>query len=93
MPGLAAFESFFNGILLNRKRTRGITEGVFLGLLTMTVVLVAGIAGGAMTGVNVAAIGAHRGRVDPGRVALVPVASRHGGRFACRTCSWRRENP
>ena len=56
VPGLAAFESFFNGILLNRKRTRGITEGVFLGLLTMTVVLVAGIAGGAMTGVNVAAL-------------------------------------
>ena len=56
VPGLAAFESFFNGILLNRKRTRGITEGVFLGLLTMTVVLVAGITTGAMTGVNVAAL-------------------------------------
>lgn len=56
IPGLAALESFFNGILLNRKRTRGITEGVFLGLLVMTIALVVGIAYGSMTGINIAAL-------------------------------------
>lgn len=56
IPGLAAYESFFSGILLNRKRTRGITEGVFLGLLVMSLVLVLGITTHAIAGINAAAL-------------------------------------
>lgn len=56
IPGLAAYESFFSGILLNRRRTRGITEGVFLGLLLMSLVLMLGITTHAVAGVNAAAL-------------------------------------
>lgn len=55
VPGLTVFESWFSGVLLFNRRTRGITEAVFLGLLTMTATLLAGIALGALAGIAVAA--------------------------------------
>ncbi|MCB0133276.1 MAG: hypothetical protein KDD78_20575, partial [Caldilineaceae bacterium] len=55
VPGLTALESWFSGVLLFNRRTRGITEAVFLGLLTMTATLLSGIAWGAVAGIAVAA--------------------------------------
>ena len=55
MPGLAAFQSWFQGSILHGRKTRAITEAVVVFLVTLSAVLVAGIAWGQMTGLYVGA--------------------------------------
>lgn len=54
-PAFAVLESWFNGLLLHSRKTRGITEGVFIGLMVITTVLTIGIAVGSVSGVFVVA--------------------------------------
>ncbi len=55
-PGLTVLESWFSGVLLHSRKTRGITEAMILGLTVLTSVLALGIASHAMNGVNVVAL-------------------------------------
>jgi hypothetical protein len=53
MPGLNVLQSWFQGIILHSRRTRGITEAVGISLLTTVVILVVGVARGRVTGLYV----------------------------------------
>ena len=75
MPGLNVLQSWYQGLILSSRHTRGITEAVVVSLLTIGVTLGAGVAWGQVTGlyVGLAALGAgsmvqtvwlwHRGRL------------------------------
>jgi hypothetical protein len=54
LPGLAATQSFLQGIILHSKRTRSITEAVFVYLVASVVVLWVGVAWGGTNGAFVA---------------------------------------
>ena len=54
MPGLNVLQSWYQGAIVNGKRTRGITEAVVIFLVLMTVLLVAGVSWGQWTGLYVA---------------------------------------
>ena len=54
LPGLAATQSFLQGIILHSKRTRSITEAVFVYLAASVVVLWVGVAWGGTSGAFVA---------------------------------------
>lgn len=56
VPGLTVWQSFFQGVLMHDRRTRGITESVALSLFTSALLLGVGIAWGELTGVYVAQI-------------------------------------
>ncbi len=60
MPGLNAFQSWYQGTIVHSRRTRGITEAVAIYVLASGAVLGAGVAWGRMTGlyVGLAAVGA-----------------------------------
>jgi hypothetical protein len=60
MPGLNAFQSWYQGTIVHSRRTRGITEAVAIYVLASGAVLGAGVAWGRMTGlyVGLAAIAA-----------------------------------
>lgn len=53
IPSISVLEGWFNGTLLNGRKTRGITEAVFLGLLVVSAILVAGIIWGSIPGLYV----------------------------------------
>ena len=53
IPALAAFEALFQGTLMHRRRTRGITEAVLLGLTLIGCVLMAGVLWGEIPGIYV----------------------------------------
>jgi hypothetical protein len=53
VPALSVVQSFFQGVLLNRNRTRGITESVVIFLLTSGVILWLGVVWGEVTGIYV----------------------------------------
>lgn len=53
IPGLAALEAYFQGLLLHTRRTRGITEAVLLGLIVNGLVLVGGVLWGGIPGIYV----------------------------------------
>ncbi len=53
LPGLNALLSWFQGLILHSRRTRGITEAVFISLCTTGLVLVLGVAWGRTTGLYV----------------------------------------
>jgi hypothetical protein len=53
LPGLNVLQSWFQGILLHSRRTRGITEAVFLTILISGVVLFGGVLLGNITGLYV----------------------------------------
>ncbi len=53
LPGLNALLSWFQGLILNSRRTRGITEAVLISLCVTGLVLVLGVFWGQMTGLFV----------------------------------------
>ncbi len=55
-PGLTVFESWFSGVLLHSRKTRGITEAMILGLAVLSSVLAFGITTHVAKGVNVVAL-------------------------------------
>jgi hypothetical protein len=57
LPGLNVLQSWFQGILLHARRTRGITEAVVLTILTSGVVLVVGVVLGRFIGLYVGWLG------------------------------------
>jgi hypothetical protein len=59
MPGLNAFQSWYQGTIVHSRHTRGITEAVAIYLLASGAILWAGVAWGQMTGlyVGLAAVG------------------------------------
>ena len=60
MPGLNVWQSWYQGAIVNSRRTRGITEAVAIFLITSSAVLWTGVAWGRTTGlfVGLAAFGA-----------------------------------
>ena len=56
VPGIIVIESLLNGILLNSRKTRGITEAVVVGLATTSIILTIGVWRGDIVGVHVAAV-------------------------------------
>lgn len=53
LPGLNALLSWFQGLILNSRRTRGITEAVLISLCTTGLILTLGVLGGRTTGLFV----------------------------------------
>jgi Na+-driven multidrug efflux pump len=53
MPGLVVLISWFQGGLVNQRKTRGVTESVALALLTSAVVMVLGVISQALPGLYV----------------------------------------
>lgn len=51
MPGYAVLQSWYQGVLVQSRRTRGITEAVALYLVVSTVLLVVGVKWGEMQGI------------------------------------------
>ena len=49
-PGLLVLQSWFQGILLHRRKTRGITEAMALGLLANALILWIGVRWGGIPG-------------------------------------------
>jgi hypothetical protein len=49
-PAISAAQSFYQGMILNSRRTRSIPESVGLFLVVVTLALVAGVLWGAVTG-------------------------------------------
>jgi hypothetical protein len=62
VPGLTALQTWYQGLIVHSRRTRGITEAVIVYLLANGTILWASVAWGQMTGlyVGLAAIGAGR---------------------------------
>ncbi len=60
MPGLSVLQSWYQGVIVHSRRTRGITEAMATYLLANGAILWAGVAWGRMTGLHVglAALGA-----------------------------------
>jgi progressive ankylosis protein len=50
LPAMSVMQSWFQGAILNSKRTRGLTESVVVYLLTDGIILLAGVAWGKTTG-------------------------------------------
>ena len=50
MPAIAVVQSYFQGVILHSRRTRGITESVALFLAVVALLLVGGVLWGAVTG-------------------------------------------
>ncbi len=50
LPGLAAMQSFLQGIIVHSRRTRGVTEAVFVYLASSVVILGIGVAWGGASG-------------------------------------------
>lgn len=57
MPALTALQSWFQGVILHSRRTRGITESVVIFLAVSAIVLIAGIAWGEVAGLYVGLTG------------------------------------
>ena len=57
MPALTALQSWFQGVILHSRRTRGITESVVIFLAVSATVLIAGIAWGEVAGLYVGLTG------------------------------------
>jgi len=57
MPALTALQSWFQGVILHSRRTRGITESVVIFLAVSAIVLVGGIAWGKVAGLYVSLAG------------------------------------
>lgn len=57
-PGFSTIESFFQGILLHRRQTRGITEAVALSFFIVSLILVGGTLYGQITGLYIGLIAA-----------------------------------
>ncbi len=53
LPALSVLQSWYQGTILYSKRTNGITESVIIYLFTSLIVLGAGVAVGAFTGLNI----------------------------------------
>ena len=53
LPALSVLQSWYQGVILHSRRTRGITEAVVIYLMITSVVLGIGIAWGAITGIYV----------------------------------------
>lgn len=53
MPGLNVLQSWYQGAIVNGKRTRGVTEAVFIFLVVMSLLLVSGAIWGQTTGLYV----------------------------------------
>jgi hypothetical protein len=53
LPGLNVFQSWYQGAIVNGRRTRGITEAVFIFLVSMGVMLFAGVRWGQVTGIYI----------------------------------------
>jgi len=62
VPGLTALQSWYQGLIVHSRRTRGITEAVVVYLLASGAILWAGVTWGQMTGlyVGLAAVGTGR---------------------------------
>ena len=56
LPGLNALQSWYQGVLLNSGKTRGISEAVIVFLLTTGAVLIFGVVWGKMTGLYIGLI-------------------------------------
>lgn len=52
-PGFSAIESYFQGILVHRRQTRGITEAVALSFLIISLILIGGTLYGQLTGLYI----------------------------------------
>lgn len=63
MPAVRVFQSFYQGILLNVKQTRGVTESVVLDIVAIAIVLWVGVWWGQTTGLYVALLGALLGEL------------------------------
>lgn len=57
LPALTVFQSWYQGLMLNDRRTRGITEAVVIYLLTNALVLFAGVVIGEITGLYIGLLG------------------------------------
>ncbi len=53
MPALTVFQSWYQGAILNGRRTRGITEAVIIFLVTSAIILTAGVVWGRVTGLYI----------------------------------------
>jgi hypothetical protein len=53
MPALTVFQSWYQGAILNGRRTRGITEAVVIFLTTSAIILTAGVIWGQVTGLYI----------------------------------------
>ena len=53
LPALSVLQSWYQGVILNSKRTYGITESVIIYLFTSLIVLGAGVAARKITGLNI----------------------------------------
>ena len=53
MPGLTVMQSWHQGILMNERHTRGITEAMFFSLLSHVTVLVIGVWWGGLPGLYI----------------------------------------
>jgi hypothetical protein len=53
MPGLSVFQSWYQGVILHGRRTRGISEAVLVFLVTCSAILWAGVTWGRVTGLYV----------------------------------------
>jgi hypothetical protein len=53
MPALTVYQSWYQGAILNGRRTRGITEAVIIFLVTSAVILTAGVIWGGVTGLYI----------------------------------------
>jgi len=53
MPALSVYQSWYQGVILHGRRTKGITEAVIVFLVTCSALLWAGVAWGRITGLYV----------------------------------------
>jgi hypothetical protein len=53
LPALNVLQSWYQGLILNDRRTRGITEAVIVFLISCTALLVGGVLWGGVTGLYV----------------------------------------
>ena len=63
LPGLNALQSWYQGVLLNSGKTRGISEAVIVFLLTTGAVLIFGVIWGKMTGLYIGLIAFSAGMI------------------------------
>jgi hypothetical protein len=63
MPGINVLQSWYQGLLVYSRRTRGITEAVAIYLVTSSALLVAGVVRGRVAGLYVALAAISTGRL------------------------------
>jgi len=63
VPGLTALQSWYQGLIVHSRRTRGITEAIAVYVLTSGAILWAGVAQGGMTGLYVGLAAVATGRL------------------------------